>query len=309
MRALKTMAMTFLGVGFALGLAGCTVYVVPAEERGASAETMVEADEQGSEETAETENADQPPEREVRRRDDSAFRDSAAAEAEREARAREEAEREARAEAERQARAEAERQAREEAERLAREEAERQARLQAERDAAAREAHLREEREAAERAAREREARLAAEREAAERNAQSRARVGSRELHVPPGHHPPEGQCRIWYEDRPPGRQPDAAPCDELLDHDLEPGFFILYGGESWDGSHDWEAAELEYPGVVPRSVLVLSRVVGGDEHPEAESQPTGSSGHVEEEGSSGSSDAPEDRPVRGRSGSSRGPR
>ncbi|MFP3949394.1 MAG: hypothetical protein ACLFWG_11765, partial [Longimicrobiales bacterium] len=127
--------------------------------------------------------------------------------------------------------------------------------------------------------------------------------------HVPPGHHPPEGLCRIWYEDRPPGRQPDAASCEELLDDDLEAGVFILYGGEAWDGSHDWEAAELEYPGAVPRPVLALSRVVGGDEPPGDESAPNAPSADAERPSLRGPSGAPDDRPGGGRSDTPGGPR
>ncbi|MDX1567314.1 MAG: hypothetical protein R3223_05895, partial [Longimicrobiales bacterium] len=199
---------------------------------------------------------------------------------------------------ERQARLEAEAEARQAAERAARE---REARLQEEREAVEREARLAAERGAAERNAGEREAGL--------REARAEARAGSRELHVPPGHHPPEGECRIWYEDRPPGRQPAAAPCEELLDGAIDPGVFILYGGESWDGSHDWEAAELAHPGAVPRPVLALSRIVGGDGTSGDESESIGSSGGIEDPRPTASSGPPEDRPGRGRSGSSPAPR
>lgn len=354
MRFLKT-TIALVGIGFALGVGACTVYVVPAEETGESPESLADAGEATAAED-DAEDDDQPPERNVRRRGDGEARDSAAAVAEREARSREEAERQARMDAERRAREAAEREAQLRAEREAakrearraveREAAEREARLAAEREAAERErrraaereARLAAEREAAERAARlaaereaaEREARLAAEREAAEREAaereeearqgrlaaersgreaRERARAGSRELHVPPGHHPPEGRCRIWHEDGPPGRQPDAAPCEELLDHDLEGDVFILYGGESWDGSHDWEAVDLEYPGVVPRPVLALSRVVGGDEASGEEQELATPADATGRQGSPASSGPPEDRADRGRSSPPGGPR
>ena len=32
---------------------------------------------------------------------------------------------------------------------------------------------------------------------------------------IPPGHQPPEGMCRVWYEGVPPGRQPHPTSCHE----------------------------------------------------------------------------------------------
>lgn len=110
------------------------------------------------------------------------------------------------------------------------------------------------------------------QRRGARRRDRRRARSGSRQLHVPPGHHPPLGQCRIWYEDLPPGRQPVPEPCDRLLADRYPAGAFILYGGESWDGDHDWETVAVDFPGAVPRPVIALSGRIGG----EAESVPTG---------------------------------
>lgn len=96
-----------------------------------------------------------------------------------------------------------------------------------------------------------------------DRRALRRARAGSRRLHVPPGHHPPAGLCRMWYEDVPPGRQPAAAPCEALLDGSYPEGAFILYGGESWDGDYDWRSAAEAFPGVVPPPVIALAARVG----------------------------------------------
>lgn len=302
----KTIAL--VGIGLTLGVGACTVYVVPAEDTGEPTESLADASEATAEEDDVGE-GDQPPERHVRRRDDGEARDSAEAVAEREARAREAAERQAQLRAEREAAA---RQAR----RAARREAsEREARLAAEREAEEREARVAAEREAAQREARPTAEREAQEREArpvteqAAHEARQRARAGSRELHVPPVHHPPEGRCRIWHEDRPPGRQPAAAPCEELLDHDLEAGVFILYGGESWDGSHDWEAVDLEYPGVVPRPVLALSRVVGGDENSRRESEAGMPADATDRQRPPASSGPPEDRADRGRASPPGAPR
>jgi hypothetical protein len=33
------------------------------------------------------------------------------------------------------------------------------------------------------------------------------------ELHVPPGHLPPPGACRVWYPNKPPGHQPAPIDC------------------------------------------------------------------------------------------------
>ncbi len=35
-------------------------------------------------------------------------------------------------------------------------------------------------------------------------------------FHVPPGHLPPPGACRVWRDGVPPGRQDPPGPCDEL---------------------------------------------------------------------------------------------
>lgn len=48
-------------------------------------------------------------------------------------------------------------------------------------------------------------------------------------LHVPPGHLPPPGQCRIWFPDRPPGHQPPPAECHELR-HNVPAGGVLVQG-------------------------------------------------------------------------------
>ncbi|CAA9307061.1 MAG: hypothetical protein AVDCRST_MAG40-743, partial [uncultured Gemmatimonadaceae bacterium] len=42
--------------------------------------------------------------------------------------------------------------------------------------------------------------------------AQGRGRGGRGS--VPNGHLPPPGECRVWYDDRPPGQQPPPTGCD-----------------------------------------------------------------------------------------------
>jgi hypothetical protein len=47
--------------------------------------------------------------------------------------------------------------------------------------------------------------------------------------HVPPGHLPPPGACRIWYPDRPPGHQPPPGPCHALR-YQVPPGAVLVRG-------------------------------------------------------------------------------
>jgi hypothetical protein len=48
-------------------------------------------------------------------------------------------------------------------------------------------------------------------------------------VHVPPGHLPPPGECRIWYPDRPPGHQPPPGPCRQLQ-YQVPPGAVLVQG-------------------------------------------------------------------------------
>src|SRR5690606_20584385 len=81
---------------------------------------------------------------------------------------------------------------------------------------------------------------------------------GQRVLFVPPGHYPPEGQCRVWIHDLPPGRQAKAAPCDAL--GDIPAGAFILFGGEAWDFDYDWIAEADSKRTNVPPAIIALKR-------------------------------------------------
>jgi hypothetical protein len=80
--------------------------------------------------------------------------------------------------------------------------------------------------------------------------------AGRRMLFVPPGQYPPEGQCRVWIHDLPPGRQADAAPCNAL--GPIPPGAFILFGGEAWDADFDWVAEARR--GSVPPEIVAVTR-------------------------------------------------
>jgi len=45
--------------------------------------------------------------------------------------------------------------------------------------------------------------------------AQGRGRGNGRSQGVPPGQLPRAGECRVWYDNLPPGRQPAATSCDQ----------------------------------------------------------------------------------------------
>ena len=84
-----------------------------------------------------------------------------------------------------------------------------------------------------------------------------------RRIFVPPGHYPPAGECRVWIEGVPPGRQARAAECDDI--EDVPAGAFVLYGGLAWDADYDWAALERRRPGSVPPAVLaILDRRAAG---------------------------------------------
>lgn len=52
---------------------------------------------------------------------------------------------------------------------------------------------------------------------------------GGQPVHVPPGHLPPPGECRVWYPDRPPGHQPPPGPC-HVLQYQVPPGAVLVHG-------------------------------------------------------------------------------
>jgi hypothetical protein len=84
-------------------------------------------------------------------------------------------------------------------------------------------------------------------------------RVGGpswRTIHVPPGHFPPDGQCRLWIAGTPPGRQADAAPCDQL--GAVPAGAFVLFGGAAYDMDYDWVAESERLS--VPAQIVALKR-------------------------------------------------
>jgi hypothetical protein len=48
-------------------------------------------------------------------------------------------------------------------------------------------------------------------------------------LHIPEGHMPPPGMCRIWYPGQPPGQQPPPGDCYNLRHH-VPPGAVLIRG-------------------------------------------------------------------------------
>ncbi|MEX2181445.1 MAG: hypothetical protein WD771_05345 [Gemmatimonadaceae bacterium] len=80
--------------------------------------------------------------------------------------------------------------------------------------------------------------------------------AGRRQLFVPPGQYPPDGQCRVWVHDLPPGRQAAAAPCNAL--GTIPAGAFILFRGDAWDFDYDW--VEEARRGAVPPEIVALKR-------------------------------------------------
>ncbi len=49
------------------------------------------------------------------------------------------------------------------------------------------------------------------------------------QIHIPPGHMPPPGECRIWFPDLPPGHQPPPGDCYDL-EHEVPAGAVLVRG-------------------------------------------------------------------------------
>lgn len=70
---------------------------------------------------------------------------------------------------------------------------------------------------------------------------------------IPPGHLPPEGLCRVWYDGVPPGRQPSPTSCYEaerLASRDRRAR--VIYGSDSRRNAPVYRD-ERSYPGGVWR--------------------------------------------------------
>lgn len=77
-----------------------------------------------------------------------------------------------------------------------------------------------------------------------------------RRIHVPPGHYPPPGYCRLWYPGRPPGHQPRPFVCGPVA---VPAGAFILYNGAAWDADYNWRAQARRRPGSVPPVIIEMT--------------------------------------------------
>jgi hypothetical protein len=80
-----------------------------------------------------------------------------------------------------------------------------------------------------------------------------------RELHVPPGHYPPPGQCRVWYPGTPPGHQPKPTRCSNLIGK-VPAGAFVLYNERAYDSKHDWAREKKNRPNSVPDVIVELTK-------------------------------------------------
>jgi len=81
--------------------------------------------------------------------------------------------------------------------------------------------------------------------------------VKPRTVHVPPGHYPPPGYCRVWDPSRPPGHQARPFPCGQAVV--VPAGAFILYNGVAYDADHDWRAHSKRQPGSVPTVIVEMN--------------------------------------------------
>lgn len=79
--------------------------------------------------------------------------------------------------------------------------------------------------------------------------AQDRGRA-ARAQGIPPGHLPPAGLCRVWYDGVPPGRQPAATNCREAERRAArDRGARVIYGASRDDdrrGLSSWSEAVID---------------------------------------------------------------
>ena len=62
---------------------------------------------------------------------------------------------------------------------------------------------------------------------------------------IPPGHVPPAGQCRVWYDNVPPGRQPAPTNCDraeQIASRDRDAR--VIYGNRTSRADEDWRTSD-----------------------------------------------------------------
>ena len=61
------------------------------------------------------------------------------------------------------------------------------------------------------------------------------AQRGRGAARVPAGHLPPPGECRVWYDGRPPGQQPPPTDCASARRVASRRGARVIYGDERYD--------------------------------------------------------------------------
>jgi len=81
-------------------------------------------------------------------------------------------------------------------------------------------------------------------------------------LHIPPGHLPPPGACRIWVPGIPPGKQSPPGDCDHLA-AEVPPGAWLLSRSEVEPDLVEVAIYDRQSPGVV---IDVEIYVVAGGE-------------------------------------------
>lgn len=67
--------------------------------------------------------------------------------------------------------------------------------------------------------------------------------------HIPNGHLPPPGECRIWYPDRPAGHQPPPFKCGQARGP-VEPGGWVIAPGPRPNEVEAW-VYDARRPGIV----------------------------------------------------------
>ncbi len=56
---------------------------------------------------------------------------------------------------------------------------------------------------------------------------------------IPPGHMPSAGECRVWFDGRPPGQQPSPTSCARAQADAARSGGRVVYGGDRDDRRYD----------------------------------------------------------------------
>jgi hypothetical protein len=83
--------------------------------------------------------------------------------------------------------------------------------------------------------------------------------TGARTIHVPRGHYPPPGMCRVWIPGTPPGHQPKPAPCSTLAGK-VPNGAFVLYNNRAYDANHAWAREKKSRPSNVPDVIVTATK-------------------------------------------------